>query len=90
MSEMIMFYIDDAIQYGEELAIVLGVLRKSMMFHDMDARNFDGLEHVLLSSKFFEMFLPHKPIKRTKTIIRKLQRLNIISVKNEDYYAVIT
>lgn len=90
MAEMIMFYIDDAIQYGEELAIVLGVLRKSMMFHDKDARNFDGLEHVLLSSRFLEVMLPYKPLKRIKTIIRKLHRLNIISVKNEDYYAVIT
>ena len=89
MSEILSFYVNDADKYGEEIATVLGMLRQTMLFYDPGTLEFDGIKHIELSQRFFESYLPYKPWKRTKMIIRKLQKLNVISIKEGNYYAVI-
>ena len=87
--ELLSFRCADAIHFGEEIAAVLYVLRQVMLFHDREILILDGIEHTPLSERFFESFLPHKPLRRTKTILRKLNKLNVISIKEGNYYAVL-
>jgi hypothetical protein len=89
MQDYVLFYMDDAVNYGEEAAIVLSLLRKAELFHDKDQLIFNNIEHIYLRQEYFERFLPYKKIKRTKAILTKLCNLNVISRQEGHYYAVL-
>ena len=90
---LIQFTEHDALQYGEEAAAVLYVIRLIMEMHKHwqpdDWVDFDGVKHLQISDSYWEGSLPYKPISRIKCILKRLKKLNVISIKEGNYYVTL-
>ena len=93
MSEILHLLSDDAEKYGEEAAIVLYVIRFTIKMHKGFKPeywvNFHGIPHIEMSDSYFEGYLPHKSLASIRKMLKRLQKLNVISIKEGNYYALI-
>ena len=93
MSEILHLLPDDAEKYGEEAAIVLYIIRFAIKMHKGFKPeywvNFHGIPHIEMSDSYFEGYLTHKSLASIRKILKRLKKLNVISIKEGNYYALI-
>lgn len=91
--ELLQFDSQDALYYGEEAAAILYIIRLNMRMHEKwqveDWVDFDGVKHLQISDSYWEGSLPYKPISRIKCILKRLKKLNVISIKEGNYYVTL-
>jgi len=81
MTEYLSFYIDDAIQYGEENAIVLYIIRQVARYPDQgDDALINNVIHKYMTVELLESYFPYKTTGRIKNILSRLKKLDIISI----------
>jgi hypothetical protein len=94
MNEVLSFYSEDALKYGEEAASVLYVIRFAINMHQRGRHleefvKFDGIPHLELSNAYIEGYFSYKSTIALQRILKRLKKLNVISIKEGNYYAVI-
>ncbi len=94
MTEFLSFYSDDAAKLGEEAAAILYVIRFFIKMHQRvrhieEFVDFDGIPHLEISNCYIEGYFTYKSSASVQRILKRLKKLNVISVKESNYYAVI-
>ncbi len=94
MSEILHLCSDDAREYGEEAATVLYVIRFVINMHQRgryieEFVNFDGIPHLEISNSYIEGYFTYKSSVTVKRILKRLKKLNVISIKEGNYYAIL-